>query len=199
MMLKFWLPIRPPICSDGGRRTNPRKPGKRRSCGQIFCAICCALVARRARRQLHHQVAAVGAAASSARTAAAGAAADAGLERINVRVLDDDVGDLLHPLRHVVVRSSLRRLQVDEQRIVVLIGNEPGRDDVRHPHGGAEHGDEDQQHRDPMAQHVAERPGVRSQQPVECPIHQAGKAPLAVNDAEEPAAQHRRQCDGDDT
>ena len=157
-----------------------------------------ALVARRARRQLHKQIAAVRAAASSARTAAAGAAADAGLERVDVRVLDDDVGDLLHPLRHVVVRRALRRLQVDEQRIVVLIGNEPGRDDVRHPHGGAEHGDEDQQHRDPMAQHVAERPLVRMQQPVERAIHQAGKTALAVHDAEEPAAQHRRQGDGDD-
>jgi hypothetical protein len=158
-----------------------------------------ALFARRARRQLHEEVAAIRAAASSARTAAAGAAADAGLERIDVRVLDDDVGDLLHPLRHVVVRGALRRLQVDEQRVVVLIGNEPGRDDVRHPHGGAEHADEDQQHRDPMAQHVAERPLVRIQQPVERAIHQAGKAPLAVNHAEEPAAQHRRQRDGDDT
>jgi hypothetical protein len=36
------------------------------------------------------------------------------------------------------------------------------------------------------------------QQPIERAIHQAGKAPLAVNDAEEPAAQHRRQRDGHD-
>src|SRR5262249_37680357 len=73
-----------------------------------------ALVARRARRQLHEQVAAVRAAASAAGAAAARAAADTGLKRVDIRVLDDDVGDLLYPLRHVVVRRALRRLQVDE-------------------------------------------------------------------------------------
>src|SRR5437762_2109580 len=47
--LKFWLPIRPPICSEGGRPTKPRKPGYRSSCGRSCCAICCAVTGRLAR------------------------------------------------------------------------------------------------------------------------------------------------------
>src|SRR6185295_18903180 len=103
------------------------------------------------------QVAAVGAATA---TTAAGTAAHPGLKRVDVGILDDDVGNLLHPFRHVVVRRALRGLQVDEDRVVVLIGDEPGRDDVGHANRGGEHRGEYGQHRHAMPEHVAEAPLV---------------------------------------
>jgi hypothetical protein len=49
-----------------------------------------------------------------------------------------------------------------------------------------------------MPQHQPETPLVAVQQRVERPIHQAGEPFLAVHDAQEPAAQHRRERDRHD-
>ena len=70
--------MRPPICSDGGRPTNPRKPGKRSSCGRNLLRD---LLRRRGRAS---RAASAGLQAAVVRAAAAAAdrrrrsAADAG-------------------------------------------------------------------------------------------------------------------------
>ena len=185
--LKFWLPMRPPICSDGGRPVKARKPGNRRIWPRRRCAICCAVIWRdRPRHELDRQARVVGATRRRRPTRRD--------ERVDVRILDDDVADLLRPLRHVVVRRALRRAQVDEDGIVVLVGNEPGRDDVVHVHR--------RRQRSPTnTPSIASRwrstrarlHSVAGEQHVEGAVHQAGEAAFRVDDAQEAAAQHRRQ------
>ena len=89
-------------------------------------------------------------------------------------------------------------LQVDEEHVVVLVRNEALGHDAVHAHRAREHGHEHDHHRDAVTQHEAEAPLVAVEHRVEGAIEQAGQAPLGVHDAQEPAAQHRRQRDRDD-
>ena len=119
-------------------------------------------------------------------------------EAVDVRILADDFRHAPRGRAHLVKRGALRGADVDVHRVVVLIGDEPFRHDVVHVHGHCEDGDEHHDHAEPVAEDDGEAPAVALEQRVERPVHQPGEALLAVHDAEKPAAQHRRQRDGDD-
>ena len=119
-------------------------------------------------------------------------------EAVDVRVLLDDLGRAQRARAHVVERRALRRAQVDEQRVVVLIGDEPLRDDAVHVDRAGEHRDEHDDHHEAVAQHDAEAPLVAVEQPRRTRGRAAREAVLRVHDAQEAAAEHRRQRDRDD-
>lgn len=88
------------------------------------------------------------------------AAAGAGEERVDVRIGVQDRADAVHVVGHLVERRPPRGLNVDVQRVVVLIGNESFRHDAKHPDRRAEDGDEQREHRRAVIQNAAKTPFV---------------------------------------
>ena len=71
---------------------------------------------------------------------------------------------------------------------------------LEHHDRRGEHGDEHAEHHRPMPQDDAEAPFVDAEASAGSPLHEPRESPLAVQrrDAQEPAAQHRRQRHRDD-
>lgn len=75
------------------------------------------------------------------------------------------------------------------------------RDDDEHLDGAGEDGDEDAEHHVAVPQYGPQAPLVEPVHAIEDAFHESRDTSLAVNraDAQEAAAEHRRQRDGDDT
>ena len=189
-MLKLLLPRKPPICSAAGTLTVARNPGKRPSGPRSCCAICCADQRPvRARRQLHVEH----------RPARPPPPPTLTISASTYGILPDDVDDLLRVADDLVVRRALRRLEVDVQRVVVGVRDEALRARCRtSPTVAASTASEDDEHRPAMREHQPQAPAVAATQPIERAIHEPREPLLRVHDAQEPAAQHRRERDRDE-
>jgi hypothetical protein len=78
------------------------------------------------------------------------ASAGVGHEGVDIGILLDQVGDSLRVADHFIVRSPLRRPELDPQRVVVRIRDESLGNDRKHSDRGVEHADEYEEHHDAM-------------------------------------------------
>ncbi len=128
------------------------------------------------------------------------AGADPGHERFDIGVLGDDLGDLLLQLHHGVEGNILASLGVALKLAHVLVRNEALGDKGGKVQGGRERSGKQQHGQHPMPHHAAERPLVGRAHAVEnlfrCAVN---RIVLLRGRTQKPAAQHRRQAQGDKT
>ena len=124
------------------------------------------------------------------------AAAGVGHLRVDIGVLLDEVGDPLRVADHFVIRSPLRRSELNPQRVVVRIRDESLGDDAEHLDRRVQHAHEHREHRQAMPEDESQTPPVARAQAIERAVHEPCEPLLRVHDTQEAAAEHRRERDG---